>query len=112
MEPELEEPEDEAQAAQEEQAQADAEFEAIIDDETLMDTEVAIDRCGEKEDFAEEYLTISNDAAKEPAAICINAEEIGRTFDEMLGYIIFQRREILDDYLSLNFTEINARIDE
>ena len=112
VEPELEEPEDEAQAAQEEQAQVDADFGAIIGDDTLMDVEMAIDEYGEKEDFAEEYLTISNDAAKEPAAICINTEEIGRTFDEMLGYIIFQRREILDDYLSLSFAEIKARIDE
>ena len=112
MEPEFEEPEDGAQAAQDEQTQADAEMEAIIVDDTLLDTEVAIDEYGEKEDFAEEHLTISNDAAKEPAAICINTEEIGRTFDEMLGYIIFQRREILDDYLSLSFTEIKAKVDE
>ena len=73
---------------------------------------MAIDEYGEKEDFAVEYLTISNDAAKEPAAICINTEEIGRTFDEMLGYIIFQRREILDDDLSLSFTEKKAKVDE
>ena len=112
VEPELEEPEDGAQAAQDEQTQVDAELEAIIVDDTLMDTEVALDGYGEKEDFAEEYLTSSNDVAKEPAAICINTEEIGRTFDEMLGYIIFQRREILDAYLSLSFTEIKAKIDE
>ena len=112
VEPELEEPEDGAQAAHDEQTQVDAELEAIIVDDTLMDTEVAIDEYGEKEDFAEEYLTISNDVAKEPAAICVNTEEIGRTFDEMLGYIIFQRREILDDYLSLSFTEIKTKVGE
>ena len=112
VEPDLEEPEDEVQAAQDEQAQYDANVDAIIDDDTLEDTEEAIDEYGEKEDFAEECLTISKDVAKEPAAICINTEEIGKTYDEMLGYIILQRRELLDDYLSLSFTEMQAKIDE
>ena len=97
VEPEFEEPEDEARAAQEEQAQVDTDIEAIFGDDTLMDAETAIDEYGEKEDFAEEDLTISNDVAKEPAAICINTEEIG---------------EILDDYLSLSFTEKKAKVDE
>ena len=89
IEPEFEEPEDETQASLDEQAQRDAEVEAIIDDDTLMDVEENVDEYGEKVDYAEEYLTISNDVAKEPAAICINTEEIGKTYDEMLGYIIF-----------------------
>ena len=112
IEPEFEEPEDETQASLDEQAQRDAEVEAIIADDNLMDVEENVDEYGEKVDYAEEYLTISNDVAKEPAAICINTEEIGKTYDEMLGYIIFQRRDILDDYLSLSFTEMQAKIDE
>ena len=112
VEPDFEEPEDEVQAAQDEQAQYDANVDAIIDDDALEDTEEVIAEYGEKEDFAEEYVTISNDVAKEPAAICINTEEIGRTYDEMLGYVIFQCRELLDDYLSLSFTEMQAKIDE
>ena len=112
VEPDFEEQEDEAQSAQDERAQDDANVEAIIGDGNLMDVEEAIDEYGEKEDFAEEHLTISNDVAKEPAAVCVNTEEIGKTFDEVLGYIIFQRREILDDYLSLSFTEMQAKADE
>ena len=30
----------------------------------------------------------------------------------MLGYIIFQRRDLLDDYLSLSFTEMRQKVDE
>ena len=111
IEPDLEDPEDEAQAAQDEQDEYDANVEAIIDADTPEDTEEAVDGYGEKEDFAEEYLTISNDVAKEPAAICINTEEIGKTFDEMLGYIMFQRRDLLDDYLSLSFTEMREKVE-
>ena len=90
----------------------DANVEAIIDADPPEDTEEVVDECVEKVDFAEEYLTISNDVAKEPAAICINTEEIGKTYDEMLGYIIFQRRDLLDDYLSLSFTEMQQKVDE
>ena len=111
VEPDLEDPEDEAQAAQNEQDQYDANVEAIIDADTPEDTEEAVDGYGEKVDLAEEYLTISNDVAKEPAAICINTEEIGKTYDEMLGYIIFQRRDLLDDYLSLSFTEMREKVE-
>ena len=105
VEPDLEDPEDETQNAQSEQDLFDANVEAIIDPEEI------IDEYGEKVDFAEEYLTISNDVAKEPAAICINTEEIGKTYDEMLGYIIFQRRDLLDDYLSLSFTEMQQKVE-
>ena len=54
-------------------------------------------------------MTISNDVAKEPA---VNTEELGKTYDEMLGYIIFQRRDLLDDYLSLSFTEMQQKVNE
>ena len=54
IEPDLEDPEDEAQAAQDEQDQYDANIEAIIDADTPEDTEEAVDGYGEKEDFAEE----------------------------------------------------------
>ena len=111
IEPDLEDPEDEAQDAQSERDLYDANVEAIIDADTREDTEEAVDGYGEKVDFAEEYLTISNDIAKEPAAICINTEEIGKTYDEMLGYIIFQRRDLLDDYLSLSFTEMRKKVE-
>ena len=112
IEPDLEDPEDEEQAAQNEQDLFDANVEAIIGADPPEDTEEVVDECGEKVDFAEEYLTISNDVAKEPAAICINTEEIGKTYDEMLGCIIFQRRDLLDDYLSLSFTEMRQKVDE
>ena len=112
IEPDLEDPEDEEQAAQNEQDLFDANVEAIIDADPPENTEEIVDEYGEKVDFAEECLTISNDVAKEPAAICINTEEIGKTYDEMLGYIIFQRRDLLDDYLSLSFTEMRQKVDE
>ena len=111
VEPDLEDPEDETQNAQSEQDLFDANVEAIIDADTPEDPEEVMDEYGEKVDFAEEYLTISNDVAKEPAAICINTEEIGKTYDEMLGYIIFQRRDLLDDYLSLSFTEMQQKVE-
>ena len=111
VEPDLEDPEDETQNAQSEQDLFDANVEAIIVADTPEDPEEVIDEYGEKVDFAEEYLTISNDVAKEPAAICINTEEIGKTYDEMLGYIIFQRRDLLDDYLSLSFTEMQQKVE-
>ena len=107
----LEDPEDEAQAAQSEQDLFDANVEAIIDADAPEDTEEVVDGYGEKVGFTEEYLTISTDVAKEPAAICINTEEIGKTYDEMLGYIIFQRRDLLDDYLSLSFTETRQKVE-
>ena len=111
IEPDLEDPEDEAQAAQSEQDLFDANVEAIIDADTPEDTEEVVDGYGEKVDFAEEYLTIANDVAKEPGAICINTEEIGKTYDEMLGYVILQRRDLLDDYLSLSFTEMQQKVE-
>ena len=111
VEPDLEDPEDETQNAQSEQDLFDANVEAIIVADTPEDPEEVIDEYGEKVDFAEEYLTISNDVAKEPAAICVNTEEIGKTYDEMLGYIIFQRRDLLDDYLSLSFTEMQQKVE-
>ena len=111
IEPDLENPEDETRNAQSEQDLFDANVEAVIDADILEDTEEVVDRYGEKVDFAEEYLTISNDVAKEPAAICINTEEIGKTYDEVLGYIIFQRRDLLDDYLALSFTEMQQKVD-
>ena len=111
IEPDLEDPEDETQNAQSEQDLFDANVEAIIVADTPEDPEEVIDEYGEKVDVAEEYLTISNDVAKEPAAICINTEEIGKTYDEMLGYIIFQRRDLLDDYLSLSFTDMQQKVE-
>ena len=50
--------------------------------------------------------------AQEPPALCLNTEEIGRTLDELFGYVIFQRRELLDDYLSLSFPEMQAKADD
>ena len=99
VEPEVEEQEDGAQPAQTDEGQDDDNVEAIIDDDNLMEIDETVDEYGEKVDFAEEYLSISNDVAQKPPAICLNTEEIGKTFDELFGYIIFQRREILDDYL-------------
>ena len=64
IEPDLEDPEDETQDAQSEQDLFDANVEAIIDADTPEDTEEFMDEYGEKVDFAEEYLTISNDVAK------------------------------------------------
>ena len=112
VEPEVEEQEDGAQPAQTDEGQDDANVEAIIDDDNLMEIDETVDEYGEKVDFAEEYLSISNDIAHQPPAICLNTEEIGKTFDELFGYISFQHREILDDYLSLSFTDMKAKVDE
>ena len=112
VEPEVEEQEEGAQPAQTDEGQDDANVEAIIGDDNLMEVDEAVDEYGEKVDFAEEYLSISNDVAQEPPVICLNTEEIGKTFDELFGYVIFQRCEILDDYLSLSFTEMQAKADE
>ena len=100
VEPDVEEPEGDAASLQTGQDEDDANVDAILADDNLMEVDETNDECGEREDFAEEYLSISNDVAQEPPAICLNTEEIERTFDELFGYVIFQRREILGDYLS------------
>ena len=111
IEPDFEEQEEDVQEAQADIDPRDANVEAIIGDDNLMDDDEAVDEYGEKEDYAEEYLTISNAIAQEPPAICLNTEEIGRTFDE-LSYVIFQRRGILDEFLSLSFTQMQAKMDD
>ena len=113
IEPEFEKQEEDVQEAQADIDWEDANVETIIgDDDNLMDVDEAVDEYGEKEDYAEEYLTISNAIAQEPPAICLNTEEIRRTFDELLGYVIFQRRDILDEFLSLSFTQMQAKMDD
>ena len=112
LEPEVEGQDDETQPEKIGDDQDDANVEAIISDDTFMEIDEIVDEYGEKVDFAEEYLSISNDAAQEPPAICLNTEEIGEAFDEMFAFIIFQRREILDDYPSLSFNEMQAKADE
>ena len=76
IEPEFEEPEDDDGTAQVEETQEDAEVEAIIGDDNLMDVDETIDEYGEKEDYADEYLTISNGVAQEPPAC--NLSQHGR----------------------------------
>ena len=78
VEPEVEEQEDGAQPAQTDEGQDDPSVEAIIDDDNLMGIDETVDEYGEKVDFAEEYLSISNDVAQEPPAICLTPKRLGR----------------------------------
>ena len=43
--------------------------------------------------------------------MCFKTEEISKVFDEIAGYVIFQRKDILDDFLSLTFSEMKTRMD-
>ena len=110
IESDLEDPEDETQNAQSEQDLFDANVEAIIDADTPEDPEEVMDEYGEKLDFAEEYLT-SRMILRRNLLQFISIPKIGKTYDEMLGYIIFQRRDLLDDYLSLSFTEMQQKVE-
>ena len=51
------------------QDEDDANVDAILADDNLMEVDETIDEYGEREDSAEEYLSISNDVAQEPPAI-------------------------------------------
>ena len=51
-------------------------------------------------------------SSTQPPALCLNTEEISKMFDEIMGYLIFQRKDMLDDFLSLSFSEMKSRMDE
>ena len=70
-----------------------------------------VDECGEQEDYSNEYLTESSNKATNPPALCLNTEEVAKVFDEVLAYIIFQRKDLLDAYVALSFNEMKERRD-
>ena len=49
---------------------------------------------------------MSSTKATQPPAVCLDVEEIGEVFDEVFAYLIFQRKDLLDDYVIFNFKEI------
>ena len=70
-----------------------------------------VDECGEQEDYSNEYLTESSNKATNPPALCLNTEEVAKVFDEVLAYVIFQRKDLLDAYVALSFNEMKERRD-
>ena len=71
-----------------------------------------LDSYQQREDYWNEYIPVSHSKANEPPAVCLNVEEIGRVFDEVFAYLLFQQRGILEDYVTLSFTEMKAWMDD
>ena len=61
------------------------------------------------EDYSNEYLAVSSNKATNPPALCLNTEEVAKVFDEVLAYLIFRRKDLLDDYVALSFNEMKER---
>ena len=102
---------DEPQLVEESAAQID--LEALHEEQEMAKgTEENIDACGEPDDYSNEYITVSRQSSTEPPAMCLITEEISKVFDETVGYLMFQRKDILDDFLSLSFSGMRARLDE
>ena len=68
-----------------------------------------VDAYGELDDYSNEDITVSHQLSTEPPAMCLNIEEISKVFDETVNYLIFQRKDILDDFLSLSSSRMDAR---
>ena len=69
-----------------------------------------VEQYGERADFWNEYVTVSNSKACQPPATCLNVEEIGRVFDEVFAYLIRQGKHLLDDFVSLSFKETKEKV--
>ena len=80
--------------------------------EKAKDADENVDAYGELYDYSNECITVSHQSSTKPPAMCLNTEEICKVLDEIVGYLIFQRKDILDDFLSLSFSEMKARMDE
>ena len=87
-------------------------FISIHQEKLAKDTAKNVDAYGEPDDYSNEYITVSRQSSTEPPALCLNTEEISKVFDEIMGYLIFQRQDILDDFLSLSFSEMKAGMNE
>ena len=88
---------------------------AGIDIENMEVEPEKVDQSAEQEHYSNEYLEYlavpSNKATNLPAP-CLNTEEVARVFDEVLAYLIFQRKHLVDDYVALSFKEMKERKDE
>ena len=82
------------------------------DIDQISDAPDGIDQYDEPGDYANGYLTVSSNKATQPPALCLNTEEVTKVFDEGLAYLIFQRKDLLDDYVALSFNEMKERHDE
>ena len=91
---------------------AGIDLDALHQEELAEDTVKTVDVYGEPEDRSNEYITVSHQSSTEPSALCLNTEEIFKVFEEMMGYLIFQRKDILDDFLSLSLSEMKVRMGE
>ena len=60
---------------------------AGVDIENIEADYEEIDEYGEQVDCSNEYLTVSINKATNPPALCLNTEEVGKVFDEVLAYI-------------------------
>ena len=95
-----------------EECAAGIDLDALHQEELAEDTVKTVDVYGEPEDYSNEYITVSHQSSTEPPALCLNTEEIFKVFDEIMGYLIFQRKDILDDFLSLSLSEMKVRMGE
>ena len=82
---------------------------AGIDIENIEVDPEEVDPWGEQGDYSNDYLTLSSNQAANPPALCLNTEEVAKVFDEVLAYLIFQRKDLLDDYVALSFDEMKER---
>ena len=85
---------------------------AGVDLEKIEKIPAEVDQYGELGDCANEYLTVSSNKATRPLALCLNTEEVAKVFDEIFAYLIFQRRDLLDDYVALSFKEMKEKMDD
>ena len=85
---------------------------AGVNVEEIQDDSDQTDQCGEHEDYWNEYLTVSNSKATQSPALCLNIEEISKVCDEMLACFIFQRKDLLNDYVALSFKEMREKMDD
>ena len=88
------------------------ELAADIDIKEIQDDSDQVDQCGEHEDYWNEYLAVSNSQATQSPALCSNAEELSKVLGEMLAYLIFQRKVLLDDFVAFSFKEVRGKLDD
>ena len=98
------------EVADELQRAAEIDLDALHQEELAKDTAKDVDAYGEPDDYGNKYITVSHQSSTEPPALCLNTEEISKVFDEIVGCLVFQRKDILDDFLSLSFLETKARM--
>ena len=63
-----------------EESAAGIDLDALHQEDLAEDTAKNIDAYGEPEDYSNEYINVSHQSNTEPPALCLNTEEISKTF--------------------------------